>query len=172
MKAVVLMRRAGEPVAVAEAVLVADSALSFDRRPMVLPDLDGLQLAICPAYRIGRLGKGVAARYAGRYIDAVTVAAVVCDASGRPLGLADDSLALGSWRPVAGDAAVAGVDVDGIALSASAAGIAEAVERISRLAQIKTGDIIVPVVARLVPAAAGYLEPTLDGHPAMSKKVL
>lgn len=172
MKAVVLMRRADEPVDAVPMALVADSALSFDRRPMVLPDIDGLQMAVCPAYRIGRLGKGVAPRYAWRYVDAVTAVAVVCDASGYPLGLADDSLALGTWRPVAEDAAAEDVDVDGVKLTPSEVGIADAIARVSHVAQVKTGDIIIPVVAKLTAATQGFLEIKLDGTPAMTKKVL
>ena len=59
--------------------LIADSAIGRQREPYWLDSDSGLSYTalICPCYRVGRLGKNIDRKFAARYIDAITTAAVI-----------------------------------------------------------------------------------------------
>lgn len=58
---------------------VADSAIARQRDPIWLDTESGEEFTalVCPVYRIGRLGLNIEARFAGRYIDAIGLTALV-----------------------------------------------------------------------------------------------
>lgn len=59
--------------------MVADSAIGRQREPYWLDTDSGRRMTalVCPCYRIGRLGKNIDRRFALRYIDAFTAAALI-----------------------------------------------------------------------------------------------
>ncbi len=65
----------------------ADSALVRQGFPCFLPDFarDGWELRLAPVLRVSRLGKWIEPRFAHRYIDAVTIAAILRPAPPVPL---------------------------------------------------------------------------------------
>lgn len=68
--------------------MIADSAIAPDREPLWL-DLDGEPVValLCPAWRVGRLGRNIKPQFAHRYIDALCTCALILPQSwvDRPL---------------------------------------------------------------------------------------
>ena len=137
-----------------------DSSLSHTGNPFFVPDFDSRFVA-CPsvAYRIGRLGKSIARRFAGRYLDAATMACAVVAADslaaarrdGNPWTPAvafDRSCLIGNFQPLdtfissgpltleCGETST-GYDPQALTLPVEAV-----VEAISATCTLKTGDII------------------------------
>ena len=139
--------------------LIADSAIVWPGHPLFLPDFDTAWMGrVMLAFRISRLGKGIAPKFAARYNDAMTLAllprsvALQQELEGqcRPTGLAgcfDGAVVMGKWidLPV-GDSAVE-VDVNGLTVSLDAplTAAAQAIAALSHYATLKTGDILMPV---------------------------
>lgn len=114
MKAIVFSRHPGCALTrPALFSLIPDSAVTPSGMPVFLPPFDSAwELAIGPAFRIGRLGKTIAPKFAARYIDGMTLGAWaipvdllrVLQANGQPTGLLstfDGALTLGQWQPPA-----------------------------------------------------------------------
>lgn len=146
-------------VAAADAVLIADSAWRPDRRPLFLPEEgDGSLFGeLRMALRVDRLGKCVSARFARRYIGAMSVVATFSGPSMTPFS--DDSLVTGRWIDLGPDdkpAMTVTTDVadSPVSIAADEAYIDSLFESLSRRTTFKTGDIIIlPVtVARFDPA--------------------
>ena len=126
-------------------VLKGDSCLLVNRKPFFTPDwTNDVRVNRCIVLRVSRLGKGIAARYADRYYDAIAEGLdfVAWDklqearASGGSWTEAmcfDYSLAVGSW--MTGD----GLQVSGERLVMP---IHEAIERVSSVMTIRQGDLI------------------------------
>lgn len=122
--------------------LYADSAAGRDVQPLFIPDEEGdwcVSLAL--AYRVGRLGKSIPEKFAGRYIDAVSIVALMHPQSVHPkagevpgwLSIMDSAVTTGRWlEPSYDDERCAESDVYRALASASS------------LATLKTGDIIIP----------------------------
>ena len=89
--------------------LMADSSLLFSGRPFFVPDF-AQRFVVTPtiAVRTGRLGKGIAPKFAHRYWDAMTAAFSVCACdSDTPQLLAldrafDGAAIMGDWVTVDG----------------------------------------------------------------------
>lgn len=89
-----------------------DTALLKDNKPFFVPDFMGrIEYEAEVVFRIGKLGKSVPARFAGRYLDAVTVGIDFTarelqaqqKAAGHPWEISksfDNSAAVGQWVPV------------------------------------------------------------------------
>lgn len=89
-----------------------DTALLKDNKPFFVPDFMGrIEYEAEVVFRIGKLGKSVPARFAGRYLDAVTVGIdftarelqAQLKAAGHPWEISksfDNSAAVGQWVPV------------------------------------------------------------------------
>ena len=126
-------------------VLKGDSSLLVNRKPFFKPDwTDDIRVNRCIVLRVSRLGKGIAARFADRYYDAIAEGADFAAwdklASVRENGGSwteatcfDYSLAVGSWTT--GD----GLQVTDERLVMS---INEAIERVSNVMTIRQGDLI------------------------------
>lgn len=156
MKILLLDRYPGHTVQMpVPLTLVPDSALVTGNNPMFLADFSSRwegQLFL--AFRIGRLGKNIAVKFAQRYYDAVTVGlrAVAVDlendlksyAQGGGLaGAFDSGVALGEWQPVppegSYDIKAAGLEA---VLYSHAVAIDAVVSAVSRYMTLKTGDVI------------------------------
>ncbi|MDE6490168.1 MAG: hypothetical protein K2L49_03310 [Muribaculaceae bacterium] len=127
--------------------LVADSALAFSRRPWFVPDFGenwiGLPMLV---FRVSRLGKGIAVKFAGRYYDSVTVA-VRPVAGAMPPGAAeamDGAVIVGDWMPIeqCGDRVV--IEAGGRVLTYDCTEVRPdaMISAISDFVTLKTGDVI------------------------------
>lgn len=128
-------------------LMVADSAIGRDVAPLFLPDGQWAG-SLLPAYRIGRLGKCIAPKYAQRYIDACGIVLLI-----KPLGAEhlpcwlsymDSALTTGRWVAEAGDATMDYAGLRGSAAMPPMQDVAEAVARVSAIATLRTGDLIIP----------------------------
>lgn len=168
--------------------LVADSAIARQHDPVWLDteaDAPAMTALICPAYRIGRLGKHIAERFAMRYVDAATVVMLslpeqyadcpdrcptACLLHSATLVLGNDFESEPGTLPAALrlDSANCTVDVD------AAGFITKAVSRLSRLTILKNGDRLIdlshPIKVALSPGS--YVTASLDGQPALKVKIL
>lgn len=142
--------------------LIADSSVVAAHRPFFLPDFsDRWKMAFYPSFRISRLGKGITAKFASRYFDAVTISARLIpvdvtdllydDAALRQygiLGTFDYCVAMGEWIPWAGhdDAASLTFDYNSASIQCSVSDICicEAIESVSMCTTLKMGDVIMP----------------------------
>lgn len=115
--------------------VIADSAIGRPVMPWFIPDFgENWRWRRATGVRIGRLGKGIAPKFAERYIDGMT-AFFVAEADGcATLDFMDNSVVIGSWL--------------------EPEGVGETLPRLlveaSRYATLKTGDVI----ALLDPAPA------------------
>lgn len=191
MKAIFFDRDHSSPLLMPPQVgLIADSAITSHGRPVFVPDFDNEWIAeFYLAARISRLGKAIAAKFAPRYFDAVTLAmrlvpVTISDdlhAAQRPDSIAslfDNALTPGLWLPAAdlsGDGAAVTVTVNELSapLADIGAVVSEAVATVSRFATIKTGDIIMP--CRAVPSVSvrtgSMIKCSLDGHDCLDLKL-
>ncbi len=140
--------------------LMSDSALLKDGKPFFLPDFaESFKCSPSIVFRVNRLGKNIAKKFAGRYYDAVTIGIAV-KACGMKEQFADDdagSLAdafdgaaiLGDFVPIAeiGNSADFDFMVDGVSVMKGSSSqlmtdIDTLIEYISRYFTLKIGDII------------------------------
>ena len=169
--------------------LIADSAVVTPPHPLFLPDFDTeWEGRICPAYRIGRLGKTVDARFAPRYIDAYGLVLRLIPAgtdkalraAGMPAGLDgmfDSALYTGAWLPTEGvdmnaPLAVSCAGVDSV-INSHFEAACKAVECVTRYATVKTGDIIIPswMPVCVVPRPGVTIEGSIDGAVCLSVRI-
>ena len=190
MKIIAFDRHADSPFILPPAVeLIADSAVVTPPHPLVLPDSDTeWEGRICPAYRIGRLGKTVDARFAPRYIDAYGLVLRLIPAgtdkalraAGMPAGLDgmfDSALYTGVWLPIEGadmsvPLAVSCAGVDSV-INSHFEAACKAVECVTRYATVKTGDIIIPswMPVCVVPRPGVTIEGSIDGAVCLSVRI-
>lgn len=161
MKALVFSRHPGCAVTrPALFSLIPDSAVTPVGMPVFLPPFESSwELAVGPAYRIGRLGKNIAPRFAARYIDGMTLGAWaipvdllrVLQGEGRPIGLIstfDGALTLGEWQTPLLDAPIS-VKVGEMQAewTPDSIGLGDALQAASRYVTLKTGDVIIPMLS-------------------------
>lgn len=171
----------------AEASLIADTTILRSGRPYYIPDWDE-QFSLHPtlAFRIDKLGKSIAARFASRYIAAMAPAAIALPGAAmkalkagealRAMQCAYDyAMPLGAWQEIDGipaDVEVTVLGVDGAEaqwhLKDLALPIEQRLEQLSRRFTIKTGDIIVapPATTGLPLQIGAKVEICIDGKPA------
>lgn len=138
---------------------IPDSAILRDGKPFFIPRWsEQWHYRPMPAFRVGRLGKNIARRFAMRYIDAITLSLRVyptdCIDSLRGLDIPkgtltsfDGSVILGEWSALPSDpSAPLTVAINGLTIEA--AGIFDrltsAIETLSKYFTLKMGDIIIP----------------------------
>lgn len=150
MKIIVIDRKIGSPMPVNPQVeYIPDSALLSGGKPFFIPELPGpWRFRFYPAFRVSRLGKSIAAKFAARYYDALTIAArPMTDNYPLPLitGM-DGAFITGRWIALTQSPAVT-ASIDGgsaAAIDPAATMIDQAIARVSRLMTLKMGDIIAP----------------------------
>lgn len=133
--------------------LYADSAAHRNCQPIFLPDFDGGWIArICPAVRISRLGMHISRKFASRYYDAVSVAAMIVP---RPMAsdpfamperffAMDSAYAVGCWQPLPPTESAICLSCDDRLLDFSIDGldVDSHVHCLSEFMTFKTGDIL------------------------------
>lgn len=140
--------------------LMSDSALLKDGKPFFLPDFaENFKCSPSIVFRVNRLGKNIAKKFASRYYDAVTIGIAVkacgmkeqfADNDAGSLADAFDGAAiLGDFVPITeiGESADFDFMVDGVSVmkgssSQLIADIDTLIEYISRYFTLKIGDII------------------------------
>lgn len=157
MKIIAINRPAGQPIkSVHDIELYPDSAPLPGNRPVYLPELStGFAAVVAPAFRICRLGKEIAPKFAGRYYDAVSAVARVYPLNSPVMpGIArpdavkafDASLITGPWSEFTPGQSLrvmtsTGIDVT---LDPEAVDIDGLVAAVSAMMTLKTGDVIMP----------------------------
>ena len=141
----------------------ADSAILRQGDPLFVPDhLGAWDGEICPAIRICRLGLNIPLKAARSYYDAITAMHIHRPADGNRLtdeavALIDRAFAPGLWIPLGSDTAsckpislsIDSLGPDGssdrrsLDFSPESLGADAAIAALSKLATVKTGDIIV-----------------------------
>ena len=131
------------PGSIERITVIADSAIGRDVQPLFLPPGPWVG-ALAWACRIGRLGKSVAPKFAIRYADAIAPALLTTPPSPVPAwaAIADCALIPGAWQPLAADYEPEPASGN-LPAQPSVDEICHAVADITRLATVKTGDIIV-----------------------------
>lgn len=107
--------------------VIADSAIGRNNQPWFLPDCGtNWRWRLAQAFRIAKLGKNVAPKFAPRYFDATTLLWVPeadnCDC----LDFMDGAVVCGNWLPISTPSEHAG----------------KLLSRVSDFSTMKTGDII------------------------------
>lgn len=176
------------PVAGAEVpavTLVADSALVMPGRPVFLPDFPSAWRAyLYVVVRVSRLGKGVGAKFAHRYYDALGLGLHIVpydttDALGRGgysaglKGLFDGALALGPMISVGELTYPITVCCGSQSLEVNESVVNGAVSLISSYATLKTGDLILPsgIMLSQPPEIGSIVEAQMCGRPALRVKI-
>ena len=141
-----------------------DSAYQRNRRPFFLPDFSQrVEYETELVFRISRLGKSIGARFADRYVDAVTVGIdftardmqADCRAKGLPWGLSkgfDASAVVGDMIPLPEtgkdlDGLRFRLDIDGVTVQEGFSGdmifpVRRIIEYVSGFCTMKTGDLL------------------------------
>lgn len=134
--------------------LYADSAIGRDVMPLFIPDIaGGWHARICLAVRVHRMGRHISPTFAMRYVDAVSLVALLLpdtaveawEESGT-LALLDSAVTTGQWHECnVGATSEINVTVNGERRTFKAAelGIATMVGEVSRTATLRTGDILI-----------------------------
>lgn len=145
---------------------MADSAAVRKGMPLFVPDFArGWELEVVPCFTIGRLGKTIPERFAGRYIESFgLVARLLPPESECPGGVLpalaagfDGALCLGERFPAGESDGPMTIKVEGageLTLSRRDLNIEPAVALLSRYMMLKTGDLIMPCRTALRVAAA------------------
>ncbi|MDE6510995.1 MAG: fumarylacetoacetate hydrolase family protein [Muribaculaceae bacterium] len=173
--------------------LISPTAILQGGNPYFVPDFASrFEARLALAVRIGKLGKGVAPRFAHRYVDAVAPAVVFAAADrlamlqkeNLPWTSAlsyDRALALGKFKPTAlqeiprCECALRldfAEDADETVYSPAALGpsLEETIEAVSRDNTLKTGDLILIGLRGSGPEVrpGGRATVTLDGQPSIA----
>ncbi|RXI24098.1 MAG: hypothetical protein C7K11_02425 [Candidatus Amulumruptor caecigallinarius] len=154
--------------------------------PVFLPPFESSwELAIGPAYRIGRLGKNISPRFAGRYIDGMTLGAWAVpvellhhlQGNGQPTGLLstfDGALTLGRWQQPRLDSPLA-ISAGQTQAQWTPGDIAleDTLSAASRYITLKTGDVIIPMLSavRLPIAPDDIIEGSIGEEEAIRVKI-
>lgn len=164
--------------------LYADSAIGRDVMPLFIPDIPGgWHARICVALRVCRLGKDISQKFAMRYVDAISLVALLLpdtdgiswDRSGA-LALLDSAVTTGRWHECdvasLSDIKVE-VDSEHRTIPAAALDIATRVREVSRMATLRIGDMLIidstGIDLPLIPDT--HIHAAIDGEPCLSLKV-
>lgn len=164
MKIIAIDRKIGSPMPRSPQVeYIPDSALLSGDKPFFIPDLPGpWRFRFYPAFRLNRLGKSIAAKFADRYYDALTIAARPITGN-YPLSLItgmDGAFITGRWITPPSSARTAAINGNApAAIDPTATLVNEAIEIVSRLMTLKMGDIIAP----------GYFDNEIPAPPSESR---
>ena len=169
--------------------LIADSAVVTPPHPLFLPDFDSeWEARICPAYRIGRLGKSIAQKFAPRYIDGFTLMLrLMPTGTDRELrsrdcprgleGLFDSAVMLGRWMEIGEPPVPAEFEISGdewkVRIENHFEAACRALEAVSRYATVKTGDVVCPswIPADIKPAVGTEISAAVNGVECLNVRI-
>ena len=134
--------------------LYADSAIGRDVMPLFIPDIPGgWHARICVAVHVCRLGKDISPKFAMRYVDAISLVALLLpdvdesswDRSGT-LALLDSAVTTGRWHEC-DVASLSDIEVEVASqhrtIPAAALDIATRVHEVSRMTTLRIGDMLI-----------------------------
>lgn len=184
------------PLGVLPARLVADSAVIRNNRPVFIPDFarEGWVVDVRPAVHIGRLGKFISRRFAGRYVEGFSlVACVRPEGESLPDALTDSfdgAITVGEMIPVPDNGQVTlrvaytplpvrggrqevVAEEKSVEIDMETLHMADTVALLSRYATLKSGDLILPASVGLTfPVRLDYsLTGKVDGRAVLSLRV-
>lgn len=137
---------------------IPDSAILRDGKPFFIPEWsETWTYTPYLAFKISRLGKNIASRFAMRYVDAVTIALRVTpveatetvaktDIQRGVVTAFDSSIILGEWTPIPMSESRITMEIGGhtIELDDAVDRLATSIENLSKYFTLKMGDIIIP----------------------------
>ena len=151
MKVIAFDRSARKPLSSSCNVdIMPDSAIIKDNKPFFIPTLsDDWKYFIAPAFRIARLGKNIASRFAHRYIDGVTTAIITRPEGTSLSGLInifEGAIIIGEWCSPEVLTSASTITSGDFSLHVGNAfdEACELLARTSAVGTIKIGDILVP----------------------------
>lgn len=164
--------------------LYADSSVHRSIQPVFLPDVDGgWSVAVCPCVRLSRLGMHIAEKFAPRYYDSVSAAAVFMptDSIADPLHAGeryyamDSAFAPGEWQPCNDRLTTYRIDFDSrtIAFTADSVAADKTIAALSSFMTFKMGDILIFPDDRIcAPIAEGSrIKVEINGNQCLDIKV-
>lgn len=175
----------------AELLLKGDSALLPNRKPFFLAD-DASAIAAYPCYiyRISRLGKNIAPRFARRYVDAYAAGLHIEDIpalqaarqAGRPWTTAiamDGSLPIGTLLPLPEDATPSGITYTCASASHTLTpnlcmDVSEAIAEVSKVITVRQGDyLFLPAkdMTSFLPHEEDYISAHINGEENLFCKI-
>jgi len=140
-----------------------DSAILRDGKPFFIPEWSN-SWTYTPtlAFKVGRLGKNIAKRFALRYVDAISIVLKVTPVeatetfsdSNRPTGVVtafDGSMILGEWTQIPDNADLITISVNDISIEIHHPLdiLADSIASLSKYFTLKMGDIIIPPMPEL-----------------------
>lgn len=157
MKILILNRPLQSRVSVNDRVdLMADSSTVLPGKPVFLPgDGEGFTAALLPAFRISRLGRSIAPKFASRYYDAFTFVIRVFQPADEtiPEGSAiavsfDSALSIGQWMSVENlpeNIVLQSSSIEApVTFAREDLRIDDTIAMLSQYFTLKNGDIIIP----------------------------
>lgn len=175
---IVLFDRTGADDSLSGFRLMADSAITPPGRPVFMPDFaSACRGEVYLAVKVSRLGKNIAAKFAGRYFESFALAFCLIpltDVAGAEM-MMDNALTFSEWVSTGDLPDSVGIEVFGhpIRINDLSDILAQAVVDASRYSTLKTGDILLPL--RLgAPIAVGIGTPvaaSLNGRPLLNLKI-
>lgn len=153
-----------------------DSAILRDGKPFFIPEWSNTW-AYTPtlAFKVGRLGKNIAQRFALRYVDAVSIILKVTPieatktfiGTNRPTGVVtafDGSMILGEWCPIPDNTESITLHVNDLEIEIARPLdiLADSIATLSRYFTLKMGDIIVPPMPQEQPIVM-QIDTTVNG---------
>lgn len=153
-----------------------DSAILRDGKPFFIPEWsDTWMFTPSLAFKVGRLGKNIAQRFALRYVDAVSIilkvtpveAAQTFTDTNRPTGVVtafDGSMILGEWCPIPDNTESITLQVNDLEIEIARPLdiLADSIATLSRYFTLKMGDIIVPPMPQ-EPQTIMRIDTTVNG---------
>lgn len=159
MKIMAVNRTIGSPFGnILPVDMIPDSAIIRDHKPFFIPEFaSDWTFSPVIAFRIHRLGKNIAERFAPRYYDAYTLGLRIrpCDlltelnSNNLPTGIAtafDGAFIQGEWMPLDIPCDKLSIDAGGLTADIDFAdtGIDRTIAQLSRYFTFKIGDIVIP----------------------------
>lgn len=165
--------------------LFPDSSLVVGGNPVFVPGFsDKWSATIALAFRVCRLGKCIAPKFAARYRDAVTAAVRIVptdlkselEGSGAASGLLgsfDNALTLGTWIPIPDDGRLTlGFEGTEHTFTLDSCAIDSTIALLSNYLTLKMGDVVMPVSLPLpTPVEPGAsVAATINGEPVCTTR--
>lgn len=146
---IVLFDREGADDSLSGFRLIADSAITPPGRPVFMPDFaSACRGEVYLAVKVSRLGKNIAAKFAGRYFESFALAfrlIPLTDVAGAEM-MIDNALTFSEWISVGDFPDSVSLEVFGhpIRINDLSDILSQAVVDVSRYSTLKTGDILLP----------------------------
>ncbi len=167
--------------------ILPDSAAIKDNKPFFIPDFSSeWKMEATLAYRINRLGKNVASKFAHRYYDAFTIAlrsypidiirTLKADNRHSAISTAfDGAIILGQWIPIPADKKITDFTLNGelYTINTQDSDINNAIAELSRFFTLKIGDVAIvgSTTHNFSPVIDSTVTATLNGKECLNFRI-